>query len=269
LILFSCEPGRAENGDLLFGLNQNPNTDIPENPSRLLKTMFSHSKNEDTGEWEDTNYIFNYNGNKLVSYTDETGELTKIDYNSNNKISKVYNTGLSSVYEYSGSNVSKVTTNIAGGFGNIVATYSYTGNKLSKIISIQEYTFPIPFKLYMETTYEYQGENIVKSVVKEGLYNPTTGDLEMSDGQQTISSTYDNKKSPFTLLPKEFILMLIGLGPHGAGFLSANNFKSITTLDSTSPPATTTNYIYTYDDKDYPIKVNSDTSEEFTLFTYQ
>ena len=212
------------------------------------------------------NYVtYNYTANKLTSYKDDSGEVTKFDYNSSNKISKMSSTGQSSVFEYSGTNLSKVVTDLSG-IGKITATYNFSGGKLSKIISIQEYTIPFPIKAYFETTYEFTGDNLTKSVTKNGVYNPVTGDLEMSPEINTVSFTYDSKKSPYKLLPLEFHLSLIGIAPQGGNFLSANNALK-TTISNSGASTEVMSFVHTYDSENYPTKSTS--GQDFIEYKYK
>lgn len=258
VILFSCEPGRDESGDLLFGVNP-PN----QNEARLLKKMISHSQDEDSGDWEESSVTYNYTSNKLVSYTDGSGEATMLTYNNDKKISKLSSTAQTAVFQYIGENVSKITTTIAG-VATINATYTFTGTKLTKSVSVQEYSLPMPMKLYMETSYEYTGANMTKAIIKNGVYLPGDG-LEMIPGEQILTFTYDAKKSPYQLLPKEFITYLAGIAPHGAAFLSTNNFTKMSISDGATPVSTT--YTYTYDKEDYPVEMKA--GEEFIKYEYQ
>ncbi|MFC4686034.1 hypothetical protein ACFO4P_03700 [Epilithonimonas pallida] len=266
-IIASCTPNQDENGDLLKGVDYETNTNNGGSgtTTRLLKQVKSHTKNEDTGEYEDENYTYNYSGTKLTSYTDASGEVTKFDYNSSNKISKMYNAGQTAVFTYAGTSLTKVVTEITG-TAKITADYSYSGGKLSKIISVQDFTIPFPIKAYYETTYEFQGENMMKSVTKNGVYNPVTGDLEMSPEINTVSFTYDSKKSPYKLLPLEYYLCLIGIAPQGGNFLSANNSLK-TTVANTGASAEVMSFSHTYDSKNYPVKSTS--GEDFIEYKYQ
>lgn len=260
LIVFSCEPSRAENGDLLNGIKElEIENGEGTTSSRLLVKMISHSKDEDTGEWVDETFNYKYANRKLISYEGDFTEKTNFEYNTNNKISKIVATGQTSSLEYLGGNVSKISTDIAG-VAKINATYIYTSGKLSRVISIQEYTLPVPTKLYLETTYEYNGENMVKSNIKNGIYLPN-GTLEMNPMEdQELIFTYDNKKSPYKLLPKEFIIWLAGIGPQGAAYLSTNNVKTYSIkVGGNSEPALT--YNHEYDTEDYLIKSSNNAGE--------
>ncbi|MPS72554.1 MAG: hypothetical protein E2590_05305 [Chryseobacterium sp.] len=265
--LSSCDPSQDANGDFLNGVDYetNPNNGGSGTTTRLLKQMKSHLKDEETGQYEDENYTYNYTGTKLISYTDADGEVTKFDYNSSNKISKMSNAGETAVFTYAGTNLTKVVTEVTG-IAKITANYSYSGGKLSKIISIQEYTIPFPIKAYFETTYEFQGENMTKSVTKNGIYNPVTGDLEMSPETNTFSFTYDSKKSPYKLLPLEYNLSLIGIAPQGGNFLSTNNSLK-TTVTNTGASAEVISFSHAYDSKNYPTK--STAGQDFIEYKYQ
>ncbi|WP_379967782.1 hypothetical protein [Epilithonimonas sp. UC225_85] len=266
--LASCDPSQDNNGDFLIGVDYNPNTNTGGtggSTSRQLKQMISHLKDEDTGQFEDSNIVYSYSGTKLISYKDDSGETTKIDYNSSNKISKVSNSGQTSVFEYSGANVSKVVTTFAG-VAKITSTYTFNGGKLVKVAAIQEFSIPVPIKSYLETSYQYQGENMTKSVIKNGIYDPVTGELVMMPEEQSIAFTYDTKKSPYKLLPTEYILLLAGIGPQGGAYLSANNFEKIT-ISNTGASGEVMSFTHTYDSENYPIK--STTGDEYISYKYQ
>lgn len=270
-ILSACSPNQDGNGDFLNGVKYDPTTTIPGDggptASRLLKKMNSHLKDEDTGEFEDSNLVFGYDStNRLISYSEAgSSEKFNIQYNSSNKISRVYVTGgINAVYEYSGGNVSKITTTITG-ISTSVTNYTFTGNKMVKSVSITTYTLPIPMKIYMEDTYEYSGENLVKDVTKLGSYDPDTGVLIMEPTPVTAVYAYDNKKSPFALLPKEFWIFFSSISPQTGFFLSQNNptKATITEQDGT---VKTQNSVNTYDSENYLIKSTS--GDEYYIYGY-
>ena len=207
VLLFSCDSKRTDEGDLLFGLDGNPNTDTPT-ITRKLKTIDAHEYDEDLEEWEDSKTTFSYEGSKLVSYKEESStEPTLIEYNSDGKISRIYDSGQSAVFEYTSGVVTKQTTDIAG-IANIVTTFSYSGGTLVKAVSVQTYTFPFETKYNLEANYEYSGTNISKEIMKVGIYDDA-GNLEMfDDQQQAFIFTFDDKYSPYKLLPKELLLYL-------------------------------------------------------------
>lgn len=264
----SCSPTQDGNGDLLRGFNYDWNNDNTGgngggSTTKQLKKMEVNMKDEDTGDIENNSYTYSYSGNKLISYKDDSGEITRFDYNSNNKISKIYNSEQVSVFEYSGNNVSKVITTIAG-IAKITSNYTFNAGKLVKTTADQEYSFPFPLKMYVESTYQYQGENVSKSVVKGGMYNPVTGELEMDPEDKIISYTYDTKKSPYKLLPTEYILMIAGIGPQGGAYLSANNFEKITIAQDNA--SETMIFSHDYDNDSYPTKSTS--GQEYIKYSY-
>jgi hypothetical protein len=53
----------------------------------------------------------------------------------------MYNAGQTAVFTYAGTSLTKVVTEITG-TAKITADYSYSGGKLSKIISVQDFTIP-------------------------------------------------------------------------------------------------------------------------------
>lgn len=267
VILFSCEPNRDTNGDYLIGVTQpggnGGGSGGGTTTGRLLKKMISHSL-DDNGAWEDSEITYNYEGNKLVSYVDDSGQPTVFTYNSNNRISTLSGGGQDAEFTYSGANLSKINTTVAGIY-TVNTDFTYEGTQLKKAISIQEFTIPIPSKAYIETDYEYSGENMVKASIKGGFYLPN-GELQMNPEVQTISFQYDAKKNPYQLLPKEFFIYLSGIAPQGAAFLSANNMIKVT--QELAGAAEVTDYTYTYDSENYPIKMNGQ-DDEYTLYQYQ
>lgn len=266
-LLFSCEPGRAENGDFLFGVNPGETGGGGNTNSRLLKKVITHLEDEDTGEMEDGVAIFNYNAGKLTSIDDSTSGTMKVEYNSNNKISKLLVDGaMTATYEYSGTTLSKITTEFTG-ISKSVTNYTFTAGKMVKSITVTELTFmPVPLKLYTEDIYEYQGNNVSKNITKIGAYDPVTGELIIDPGSVNTVFEYDSKKNPFTLLPKEYMYFYSSISPQTGYFTSANNpLKAIVTeQDGTATTSTTT---HTYDDQDYVIKSTS--GEEYYQFEYQ
>ena len=266
LLISSCESKRAENGDLLFGLDEVPTTGGSGETPRLLKKMFSHSKNDETGDWEDETTIFNYTNNKLTSVTDDSGTNMKIEYNGSNKISKVFSgTELTSNFEYSGTNVSKITTTITG-MTKMVAKFTYNGTKIIKSEIDTELLFmPIPTKTYTEDVYEYQGENVSKITTKMGAYDPISGDLEMAPVPAVSTYQYDAKNSAYPLLPKEFWMFFSSIAPQTGSFYSKNNPVKVIVVDETGTDTQTVTY--EYDNKNYVTKGTS--GEAYGTFEYQ
>ena len=266
-VVFSCEPNRAENGDYLFGV-QNPNGTGGGNgggstTGRLLKKIISHEKNDETGLFEDAEMTYNYSGTKLISTKDDTGEVTTFTYNANDKIIKIQGSNQLSTYEYTNNLVSKSITEVPG-FFKVTANFTYVGGRLTKTVSVQESSLPFPVKNYVETNYDYTGTNITKGTIKNGIYLPD-GTLQMSPDTIQIAFTYDQKKSPYSLLPKEFIFYAAGIAPQGVAFFSPNNLtKFVTTIGGVSE---TVNYVYEYDSENYATKIVD--GEDYTKYEYQ
>ena len=256
VILFSCEPGRDENGDLLFGV-------IPPNQKAVLKKISTHLKDEDSGEWKNSTINYDYTDKKMVSYIEGSGESTIVTYNSDNKISELSSKGKTVVFEYVDDKVYKITTTIPG-VSTMNTTYKYTGKQLIQSVSIQEASLAVPTKRYVERSYEYSGLNISKAVIKNGVYS-ADGILQMNPLAKTSTFSYDAKKSPYQLLPTEFTIYLAGFAPHGAALLSANNFIKMSTAGGTTPTSTT--YTYLYDKANYPLEMKA--GEEFITYEYQ
>lgn len=255
LSIVSCTSDQDTNGDLLHNIWYDFNT-------KQLQKIETHLKDDTSGVIETESYSYNYDGFKLVSYTDQDGNLTVFEYNTDNKIAKMTGDGEVSVWEYSGGNVSKITTTLQD-MGTISSTYTYTGGKLSKVESVHDYTLPFPVKSYIATVYDYAGANVSKSIISSGIYN-ASGTLVMSPEVQTISYTYDNKKSPYLLLPKEYILLLSGLGPQGGAYLSVNNFVKVSISDGTSTKDM--EFSHDYDKDGYPLK--STANDQYIKYTY-
>ena len=265
-MISSCDPLTDQNGDLLVGLNETPTTGGSNETPRVLKKMFSHSKNDETGDWEDVTTIFNYTNNKLTSVTDDSGTNMQIEYNGSNKISKVFSgTELTSNFEYSGANVSKITTTITG-MTKMVAKFTYNGTKIIKSEIDTELLFmPIPTKTYTEDVYEYQGENVSKITTKMGAYDPISGDLEMAPVPAVSTYQYDAKNSAYPLLPKEFWMFFSSIAPQTGSFYSKNNPLKVIVVDETGTDTQT--ITYEYDNKNYVTKGTS--GEAYGTYHYQ
>lgn len=253
-LMVSCTSDQDTNGDLLHNIWYDFKV-------RQLTKMETHLI-DDTGNFETESYTYSYIGSKLISYTDQDGSVTTLEYNADNTISKLVGDGTVSDFKYSGGNVSEIITTQEG-VGTITSTYTFSGGKLTKVESIHNYTSPVSMKTYISTEYQYAGVNVSQSVIKSGIYN-TSGTLVMNPDTQTISYTYDNKKSPYLLLPKGYILMLSGLGPQGGAYLSVNNFETVTIAEGTSSEDLT--FSHTYDKDGYPLTSKAD--DQYINYTY-
>ena len=120
--------------------------------------------------------------------------------------------------------------------------------------------------MYVQTIYEYQGENLIKATVKSGSIS-FTGEIELNpEAEQVLDFSYDSKKSPYRLLPKELVIWISGLGPQSASFLSANNVTKVTTVAGGETDTQT--FTYTYDSQDYPVELKGE-EEEYTNYEYE
>lgn len=267
VILFSCEPSRAENGDLLFGINNSGESGGGTSTSQLLKKIITHSLNEDTGDYEDGTTVFTYQNNKLISVSDDTSGLMTVEYNSANKISKMVSPGvLTAEFVYSGTTLSTITTTITG-LSISVTNYTFLGSKMVKSITTTDYTFlPIPFKSYTEDTYEYQNNNIAKNTTKIGLFDPVSGEVIINPGSVVSVFEYDTKKNPFTLLPLEYTLFYASISPQ-TGFINSRNNPTKSTVTDQDGITKVTVATNEYDTKDYLTKASS--GEEFTKYEYK
>ncbi|KEY17799.1 hypothetical protein [Kaistella antarctica] len=254
VILFSCEPSR-EDGDLLLGIKD------PEQP-RLLKKIVSNWKDQGTNEQKVSEITYTYNENKLISYEDIFAEPTLVMYNSDNKISELSNTNQTVTFQYEAENVSKITIVIPN-ISTTTTSYTYSASQVVKAKKDQQYFLPIPKKTYSETSYEYTGPNMTKATLKTGTYL-ANGNVEMNPEDQILTFTYARKRSPYTLLPKEFVVYLAGIDRFGPALLSAGTFTKVSTEPGTIEDV---NFIYVYDNADYPTQRNK--TDDETKFEYK
>lgn len=274
LILFSCEPGRDENGDLLFGL------DDPKPIEELLLKKMTSTNSDD----EISTFVYNYSGKQLTSVnidedgltsdillTYDKGKISKLvmtELDGSNMVSTmidlIYTNGLltssNGKMESGGVEIFKTDTN-----------FLYNGATLKKIETI------ISQKNLEDSTTHVEAFKTVSDVIFEGR--------NLSNWKMTVTtkspspiiippvvvevkmSNYDAFKNPLGTLPKEFNIAGAHLlsGTNSIQGLSVNNYKTATIkADGT---ATEVNYIYEYNATGYPIKA---TSDQGTLtFEYQ
>lgn len=264
-LLFSCEPGRAENGDFLFGVNQGETgggggggTTV----AKVLSKSFSHSFNDETNEWEDVTTNYNYENKKLVSITTD-GETINITYNSNDKIAKIEGNGLLTTFTYNANKQATELTNVFGGMPFNTSKFFYDGsNKLVKIDDLSALLVGIPIQLGREDTFTYSGSNIVKSV---SVYRAVASGATSTTDTVTANFSYDTKIAPVSTLPFEFRLFTVSLGGVNSFTLSKNNMLSgsfVSMIDGT----TTNTFTYEYDEDGYAKKAID--GDEYTTFDY-
>lgn len=255
LLMVSCTSDQDTNGDLLHNIWY-------KFDNRQLTKMETHLRDKVTGTFETESFTYSYIGSKLISYTDQDGSVTTLEYNADTNISKIVGEGTVSDFKYSGGNVSEIITTLEG-VGTITSNYTFSGGKLTKVESTHNYSLPDPMKTFTVIEYQYAGDNVSKSVIKSGLYD-ASGTLVMNPAVQNISYTYDNKKSPYLLLPKAYVLQLSGLSPQGGAYLSVNNFETVTIGEGNSSKNLT--FSHTYDKSGYPITSTAD--DQYINYSY-
>ncbi len=255
VVLFSCEPGRAENGDLLFNVNE-PNYDWE--PRFLSKvedsaggnTTYSYdganrltevNSTQDSASQFKFNYVSDSLINAAVTYQDSTGIFTSdftFEYNTEKLISKA--TG----FVKQGSN--KVS--------DFIIKVEYNGNKQpSNITSTLMPVITPADSIQTKNELGYSGDQLItwkKTVTSSG-----TG------SDQTISfDIFDNNPNGFAQLPMVYRVLsaVYNEGPWAVAGFSKNNFKKIT-VDGESAE-----YIYKYDPKKYPTEAST-TGKKFTF----
>ena len=272
VILFSCEPGRDENGDLLFGLNNDgTNGGGVSGNTRLLKkfTVTDPDGNVNTA-------IYTYNGTKLTSVvtnsTDNTSTKIDITYNLN-LVSKIIHVntddnGQSITSTLNMVHNGNVLTNINEeqdfGSGEILksnTTITYAG---AKVLKIERNTFDndTPPKLFSTITSDltFSGENISKSIYTIAF--APIGPITMPPLIVTANfSAYDTMKNPFVQFPKELNIAYTFLDSGGVSVegLNVNNPKVVHANGQTA------NYSYVYNSDGYPTSAVANVG----TFTYE
>lgn len=279
MILVSCEPGRDENGDLLFGLNDPKDNGGTNTTALLLKKMTATNS-----DGEISTFVYNYTGKQLNSVNiDEDGQKSDmlLTYDKD-KISKMVMT------EVDGSNI--VTTSVDLTYTNGTLTSSngkmesggielfktdtnflYNGATLKKIETILSYKNPEDSTTYLEafntlSDLIFEGRNI--SFWKMTVTPKTPSPIVIPPIVLEVKmSNYDAFKNPLATLPMEFNIAGAHLlsGTNSIQGLSVNNYKTATVTADGTPAEV--NYSYEYNASGYPTKA---TSEQGTLtFEYQ
>ncbi len=265
VILFSCEPGRAENGDLLFGVNEPGQNGGGTGQTKLLKKMTATNSD---GEISTINY--NYNSGILSSINvDEDGDQIDIflTYDKDKLSQMVLN-------QMDGATIVNTTTNLIYTNGKLTGSTGKMeagGEEVSR--NTTSFTYDTAGKLKMITT----------SILQEDIDNPGTyiefsklvSELlfvgnNISSWKMTTSvnapppfnippivfevklSNYDTFKNPLATLPLEFNIAGAHflVGTNSVQGLSSNNYKTASVkTDGVGDPV---NYVYSYDGDGYP-----------------
>ncbi|WP_308993357.1 hypothetical protein QLS71_014170 [Mariniflexile litorale] len=178
----------------------------------------------------------------------ELGKLSKIEEDGN-QAELIYNTqGLLATMNF---------RFISGSTRNVTRTYKYDTN--NKLIEIEEKGNTDSYKTRVLLTYDVN-DNIVQVI------NQTSADLITYIDRNVISYTYDNKKNPYKLMLEKaginnpityyffypFETMYFGNYVFFVTFyFSENNLLTITNTYSSG--ISTTQYSYSYNERNYPI----------------
>ena len=265
VILFSCEPGRDENGDLLFGVNGPNQNGGSTGQTKLLKKMTATDIN---GEVSTINY--NYNSGILSSVNvTEDGDQVDISLTyDKNKLSKMV------MSQLDGSTVVTTTINLiytngklTGSTGKMEAggeeasrnttsfTYDTSGNLKMITTSILQQDIDNPGS-YVEFSKQvselvFTGNNISSWKMTTSVNAPPPFNLPPIVFEVKLSN-YDTFKNPLATLPLEFNIAGAHFlaGTNSVQGLSLNNYKTASIkTDGVGDPV---NYVYTYDGDGYP-----------------
>lgn len=266
IFLFSCEPGRDTNGDLLFGIGESNENGGGAGKLKLLKKMTATDS-------DGAVTIFNY------SYISGLLKSVAIDEEGNKSdISLTYNKDKIAQFvitEMEGSDIVKTTMNLTYSNGKLTSasgkmesagveltknftnfTYDLANGKLKQIITSLSSADPANPGNYVEifkyvSALTFEGGNI--SNYKMTLTTNATPPIGIPPIVFDIKmSNYDQFKNPWATLPLEFNMV-------GAHFLSStnsvhglsiNNYKTASVTND--GVAEVINYNYVYDAEGYP-----------------
>lgn len=270
MILFSCEPGRAENGDLLFGVKDpNPNGGST-GQTKLLKKMTATNN-----DGEISTITYNYTKGILNSLNlDEDGAKVDIFLTyDQNKLSKILmtqvdgSTIVNNTVEliYTDGKLTSSTGNMEAGGEEVSinkTSFTYDGNKLKTIstsILQEDLDNPGTYKEFSKQVSEllFVGNNISSWKMTTTVNAPPPFNLPPIVLNVTLSN-YDTFKNPLATLPLEFNIAGAHflLGTNSVQGLSLNNYKTASiTTDGVGDPV---NYVYVYDADGYPTMATVD-----------
>lgn len=267
-LLLSCEPNRAENGDLLFGV-------LPPEYDSVAAVKYL-SKVNATWDGMTQNVSYTYNDNKLVNVVSDgqhTGEYTLIyDGNKVSQISIKQNvlgqaaTALLTMH-YDNNILASAEGEVTAGPGLLLyktkTEFTYADGKPTRILTVHSTENPDhlgTFEPYMkmESIISYDDANVSQwQLTKDMLLDPTA----VTESKVARFGLYDDKKNPFAVLPLAYKLLSPHFGPEtGAPLgLSPNNFTELQTEGKTA------HITYQYQD-DYPVEGTG--SKGNATFTY-
>ncbi len=278
LLVFSCEPNRAEDGDLLFGVQNPGETGGNGGGTGVVKNLKSVTAIDDVGETLTFNYI--YQAGKLTSVTTSDNSVSyTLSYQNNliNHIKVVQDDGsliTTTDFAISYNNGKFVEAKGAGAesdgttFNNTL-TATYSNNKISKILSkMVGYDITDPTITYdmftLQSDITYTGNNI--STWKFTTTFPLTPPINFPPIILNATfSNYDTKINPFNTLPEAYniISSLYGTDSTAVTGFSANNYGKLAIENQSAT------YIYTYDADGYPTKAVASNNLGTITFVYQ
>ncbi len=254
VVLFSCEPGRAENGDLLFNVNE-PSYDWEP---RFLSKVEDNKGGNTTYSYDGANRLievnstqnsasqfkFNYVSDSLinaaVTYQDSTGIFTSdftFEYNTDKLVSKAKGT------------IKRGANTVS----DILIEVIYSNKKPSTITSTLTPVSTPADLIQTKNELGYSGDQLItwkKTITSSG-----------TNSDETITfNVFDNNPNGFAQLPMVYRILsaVYNEGPWAVAGFSRNNFTKIT-VDGESAE-----YIYKYDPKKYPTEAST-TGKKFTF----
>ncbi|MBD8017560.1 hypothetical protein [Kaistella pullorum] len=268
----SCQPGRDENGDLLFGLD----TDAPTGGGGSGTSKLLHKLTAPDGSGGNYTITYNYALGKLTNVRSSDNSVSYDLIYDNNNISKI------KVVQDDGGTVTTTNFDISytngkfteakgtgvedsGNSFNNTITASYAAGKVSKIVSkMQGIDISDPTVTYdmftMQNDITYSGNNI--SVWKSTMSMPP---ITIPPIVLTANfSDYDSYKNPFNTLPEVFNIVsaVFGTDTTPVTAFSANNYIKV------SVEGQTVTYTYTYDADGYPTKAAASENAGTLTFEY-
>lgn len=233
IVLFSCEPGRAENGDLLFGVNEGGGNGGGGTAINKILTKVTGPDDENGGTYT-INY--NYTGSLLTGVSTSNNSYSETITYSGANISKIVRIQddngeretITNDFVYNGSTLTKINqkTEASGSVitqQTTVFSYDSVGN-IAKIVTSTNDAGTPPTVLFTVTSdFTYSGANI------------STWDNAFSTNSvpvitiKSVFSDYDNYKNAYNTLPKSYCLYAVHEDTDTIGIygLSKNNFKTV------------------------------------------
>jgi hypothetical protein len=281
IIIISCEPGRDENGDYLFGVNEQENGG--DNGGSSVTKLLKKATIDDEGDI--VTFTYNYDAKKrLIGInTSDNSTNTVITYLENNNISSIVNTDNSSgeitaetikpIYENGKITKLDKTLQEKSGILKSKADLTYHSNGLPTVISekIYDQTNTNVVATYT-SNFSYTGNNISKWDFKANLDFgfPIPIFNYLQDLSLTVNlSEYDNKINPFKAWSKDYLIASVHSEFYTSSVLgfAQNNAKKLNVIlifvGGTGED--TQQMSYTYDSDGYPLTGVS----TYTKVTYE